>query len=40
MSGGPNPDELRRTTELLGRAPRSYRTYVSDVAAAMKSQAA
>jgi uncharacterized protein YbjT (DUF2867 family) len=32
MSGGPDPKELARTTELLGRPPRSYRDYVTDIA--------
>lgn len=40
MSGGPNPKELARTTELLGRAPRSYRTYVHDVVASRAKRAA
>ncbi len=35
MSGGPKPDELARTTELLGRPPRSYHAYVSDVVASL-----
>ncbi|HSC88961.1 MAG TPA: NAD(P)H-binding protein [Polyangiaceae bacterium] len=39
MAGGPKPDELRRTTELLGRAPRGYRAYVADAVAAMANQA-
>ncbi len=35
MSGNPNPVELARTTELLGRAPRDYRAYVRDAVAAL-----
>ncbi len=35
MSGEPKPDELARTTELLGRSPHSYRAYVSDVVASL-----
>ncbi|HVJ16782.1 MAG TPA: NAD(P)H-binding protein [Polyangiaceae bacterium] len=31
MSGGPNPVELARTAEMLGRAPYSYRDYVNRV---------
>jgi uncharacterized protein YbjT (DUF2867 family) len=39
MSGGPKPAELARTTELLGRSPRTYRDYVSDVVVSLGSRA-
>lgn len=37
MSGEPKPAELARTTELLGRPPRTYREYVHDVIALSRS---
>jgi uncharacterized protein YbjT (DUF2867 family) len=40
MSGGPKAAELARTTELLGRSPRSYRDYVSDVVVSLTRRAA
>jgi uncharacterized protein YbjT (DUF2867 family) len=40
MSGAPKPAELARTTELLGRPPRSYRDYVSDAVGALTTRAA
>ena len=39
-SGEPKSAELARTTELLGRAPRTYRAYVSDLVASLTERAA
>ena len=36
MAGGPDPVELARTTQLLGRAPRGYHAYVRDAVAALR----